>query len=218
MRASFIVAALVFVFAGAPLHAQHLLSPDQVVLEDVISVELVGRELVAFDLVGSGRLVERLEIGEEVLSTRARGRIALALTTRRMLAAAPTSGSWQAERYRISERPSEEADLSQGVALVVTSQRALAFFGSGWTEQSIGPRELLRTTQVGPGAGVVVTDRRALGVSAQAGGFFETKLRIGEDIQSVNAIASIVTLTTSKRVLVFKGASGRWVEHSRTLR
>jgi hypothetical protein len=198
--------------------AQRGHSGADVVLQDAIAVELVGRELVAFDLEGSGRLVERLEIGEELIFSEARGRVAVALTTHRMLAATPESSSWRAERYRVSENAVSEAEVSQQLALVVTSQRALAFFSGRWAEESFGPRETLVTTRVGPGAGVVITDRRALGVSAGVGGFFETKLRVREDIESVNAVSSLVTITTSERTLLFKGTSARWVEHRRTLR
>lgn len=217
MRAVLAVLATA-VLAGFAADAQRAPSTDDLVLEDLITVQLVGRDLVAFDLEGSGRLVERLEIDERVLFTGARGRIALALTDRRALGATPRSSSWQAERYRVSESPVERAELSQGLALLVTGQRALAFFDGSWAEEGIGPREQVVHAQVGPGAGVVVTDRRALGVSAQVGGFFATSLRVGEDVEQVDAVSSIVTITTSERTLLFKGTSARWIEHRRNLR
>jgi hypothetical protein len=194
-------------------------SLDEVVLEDAIAVEILDREVVAFDLVGSGRLSTRLQIGEEVLFRGARGRIAVVLTTNRMLGATPTSSSWQEEGYRLAEDPVSHAQLSQGLAVVLTSQRALALFGTGsWTEQSLGPRETVIEATVGPGTAVVVTDRRALGVSARTGGFFETKLRLNESIESVNAISGIATVTTSQRTLLFQGPSGVWTERTRPLR
>jgi hypothetical protein len=205
-------------FAATPAHAQRNLA-GELVLEDSIAVEIIDRDILAFDLEGSGRLLERLELGEEVLFTGSRGRVAVVLTDRRMLGATPRSGSWRAERYRLSELPQEAAWISQSLALVITGERALAFFGTGhWVEQSIGPREAIVTTRIGPAAGVVVTDRRALGISSDTGGFFETKLRLNEDIESVKALASIVTITTSQRILLFKGPSGTWIEHKRKLR
>ena len=204
------------VATGAP--AQNLPLRDEVVLEDAITVQLVGRELVAFDLEGSGRLVERLEIDEQLLYSGARGRVAVALTDRRALAASPESSSWRVERYRVSEAPSEYADLSQGLAIVVTGQRALAFVGGSWAEEGLGPREAILRTRAGSGAGVVLTDRRALGVSARAGGFFEQKLRVSEEIEDVDAVSNIVTITTSERTLLFKAPTARWVEHKRPLR
>jgi predicted RNA-binding protein len=191
----------------------------EVVLEDAIAVQVIDREVVAFDLEGSGRLALRLELDEHVLFHAARGRVALVLTTSRMLGATPASSSWRAERYRISETPVDGAWLSQTLGLVITSERALAFFGPGnWAEQSLGPREDVHTVRLGPAAGVVVTNRRALGISAHTGGFFETRLRINEEIESVTAVSSIATITTTQRTLLFKGPSAVWVEHRRPLR
>lgn len=198
--------------------AQAPLSADEVVLEDTIAVELIGREVVAFDLEGSGRLIERLELDEEVLFTGSRGRVAVVLTNRRALASTPTSSSWQTERYHLAETPPDYALLSQGLALVVTHKRALAFFGSGnWAEKSLGPRERFLDARVGPGVAVVVTDRRGLGISS-TGGFFETKLRVNEVVESVRAVSSIATILTSQRTLLFKGPISRWIEHRRPLR
>ncbi len=208
---------------GTGLHREvavaQSVDPGEVVLEDTIAVEVIGRELVAFDLVGSGQLSERLELEEEVLFTESRGRVAVVGTNHRLLGATPQSSSWRSERYRLSEIPQQSAWISQTLVLVVTGERALAFFGTGnWAEQSIGPRERVVTTRVGPATAVVVTDRRALGISGEHGGFFATELRLNETIESVRALSSIATIVTSQRTLVFKGPSGIWTERSRTLR
>ena len=86
-------AAALLLLAGAwssPAPAQELLGPDEVRLQDSIAVEIVGREVVAFDLLGSGRLTTRLEIDEVVLWTGARGRVSVVLTDRRLLGATPS--------------------------------------------------------------------------------------------------------------------------------
>jgi hypothetical protein len=218
---SLVLSALVAVAAWTPVRADfgQPLPADGVVLEDAIAVEILDREVIAFDLTGSGRLSTRLEKGEQVLFQGARGRVAVVLTTNRILGATPASSSWQVESYRIAEDPVAHAELSQSLAVVLTSQRALALFGTGnWTEQSLGPRETVVDVTVGPGTAVVVTNRRALGVSAQTGGFFEAKLRLDEDIEAVNAISGLATVTTSERTLLFKGPSGLWTEQSRPLR
>ena len=220
MRLRSVVTGVAFclLLAAAPAAAQRNLA-GEVVLEDAIAVELIGRDIVAFDLEGSGRLVERLELGEELLFTRSRGRIAIVATNRRVLGATPLSAAWQTERYRLSETPVQSLWISQSLAFVLTEVRAIAFFGTGnWTEKSIGPREEIVAARIGPATGVIVTNRRALGVSSASGGFFETKLRLNEEIESVKALAGIATITTSQRTLLFKGPSGIWVEHQRRLR
>jgi hypothetical protein len=203
--------------AAAQADAQAVL--DQVVLEDAIAVEILDRNVVAFDLQGSGRLKFRLDLDEQVLWSGARGQIAIVLTSRRLLGATPRSAAWQVERYRLNETPPPAAQLSQRLAVAVTSQRVLGFFGNGtWTEIRLGLREIVVDTQVGPGTAVVVTNRRALGLSSSSGGFFETGLQIREEIASVRTLSSIATITTSHRTLVFKGPSGRWTSEKRSPR
>ena len=192
---------------------------DQVVLEDAIAVEILDRNVIAFDLQGSGRLKFRLDLDEEVLWSSARGRVAIVVTSRRLLGATPRSAAWQVERYRLNETPPPAAQLSQRLAVAITSQRVLGFFGDGtWTEVKLSLRESIVNTHVGPGAAVVVTDRRALGLSSSSGGFFETGLQIREEIASVRTLSSIATVTTSYRTLVFKGPSGRWTSEERSPR
>jgi hypothetical protein len=204
-------------WAATDANAQAVL--DQVVLEDAIAVEILDRNVVAFDLQGSGRLKFRLDLDEQVLWSGARGQIAIVLTSRRLLGATPRSAAWQVERYRLNETPPPAAQLSQRLAVAVTSQRVLGFFGNGtWTEIGLGLREIVVDTQVGPGTAVVVTNRRALGLSSSSGGFFETGLQIREEIASVRTLSSIATITTSHRTLVFKGPSGRWTSEKRSPR
>ena len=64
--------------------------------------------------------------------------------------------------------------LGDRVALVVTEQRVLGFDGGSrnLVERRLGPREQVLRTEVAANVAVVVTDRRALGLSPFAGGFF----------------------------------------------
>jgi hypothetical protein len=65
---------------------------------------------------------------------------------------------------------------------------------------------------------VVVTDRRALGLSPWVGGFFPTKVHLEERLESVDAGGNLATVTTDRRVLVFRTPTGTWEERRRTLR
>ncbi len=64
---------------------------------------------------------------------------------------------------------------------------------------------------------VVVTQHRAIGFSPDSGSFFDIALHLHEQLESVTALASIATVTTSKRVLVFRGRTGGWQERQKRL-
>lgn len=193
--------------------AQLPFNPDEA-LEDSLEILVLPREVAAVDAFGGGRISERLDLGEIVQYTDARGRIGIAITDRRILAVATRSGFWQATRIRRTERPPDGAVLGGRVAVLATEKRALGFVGtsSALVESSLGPREQVRDAAAGQNVAVLVTDRRALGVSAQSGGFFEAPLRVGEEILSLSARANHATLQTSNRLLIFRGPGGSWDE------
>jgi hypothetical protein len=203
--------------AVSPALSQRI-GPDDVELADVIEVQLLGRDLHAYDGVGSGRVTIRLELSESVLFQHTSGRIGIVLTDRRALAVAAGTG-WREARYRFTEKRSDSGLLGDRVAIVVTSQRALAFnaeLGS-WFEVSLGPGEVVEQTKVGPSTAILVTDRRSLGMSPNSGGFVEIDMRIHERVERISALSGVATVTTSQRVLIFQGTNARWVEKRRKI-
>lgn len=181
---------------------------------------VLPRELVAVDAEGGNTLAARLEIGEQVLYAKQRGRVGVAVTDRRLLAVTTRSASWQETRYRNGEAPPGDVALGDRVALTVTPVRAIGFDGKSGNllEATLGPQEAAEASAVGQNVAVLVTGRRALGMGAARGGFFEVKLRVGERIADLSALADTVTLHTSKRLLVFRGPTGSWEERRLPLR
>jgi hypothetical protein len=91
--------------------------------------------------------------------------------------------------------------------------------GSGsLVEYRLGPREQVVVARVGENVGVVVTDRKALGLSPFRGGFFATPLNLGDQIEAVTAESNLATLTAGRRLLIFRATTGSWEERSRDLR
>ena len=71
--------------------------------------------------------------------------------------------------------------------------------------------------RAGENVAVVVTDRRGLGLSSHAGGFFETPVQLKERLESVDATANVATVTTDRRVLIFRAPFASWEERRRKL-
>ena len=194
-------------------------SQDEVPLSELLEVLLVDRDLVAISARRGGQISERLQLDESVLWMGARGKVGVAVTTRRILGVSTGSGSWQETSYLRGERPPLAPTLGDRVALVHTDRRALGVDGGSGNlvEYRLGPRERLLASQVGTNVAVFATERSALGLSAHKGGFFPVPLSSAERIQSITTAANLATLTTNRRVLIFRAPTGTWEERIRDL-
>jgi len=217
LRAAFAAWALGI---GSPAVAFEEFDPgSQVPLADLLEIIVLPRSLLAIDATGGGQLEQDLEIGEKVLWQATRGRVGAVITSRRLLLVATNSATWQQARFRQGEQPPASVLLGDRVALVTTAKRAFGFDGGSGNlvESSLGPREAVLESAVGENVGVILTDRRALGVSPFAGGFFPVRMNLGERIESFVAKANLVTLTTARRILIFRAPTGGWEERGRDL-
>ena len=205
LRNAALLLALLAIAPAAP--AQR----DVFELEDTVTVVVVGRELVAH-AVNRGSSKLRLETGERLIWSGASGRIGFAVTDRRVLGFHRSTG-WSERRLRIAEASPQRPELGPRLALFVTSKRAIAYDGH-WREESIGPQEGVFTAEVGTAAALVVTNRRALGISPRSG-FVPVKLHIHERIETARTVAASAEVTTSQRVLFFSGSA--WTEQRRSL-
>jgi hypothetical protein len=217
-RPGLAVALLLSIALVVPLAARA--NRDGAVLEPLLEVQVLDRELLAIDAESGGERSERLERGEQVLYTRSEGRVGVVVTNRRVLAIATRSGAWQEARLRDHESPPADVILGDRVALAVLATRAVGFDGGSGNliESTLGPREVVRDSATGQNVAVVVTDRRALGLSSDRGGFFEVRLRPSERIESLDALANHATVQTSERLLVFRGETASWEERRRPIR
>ena len=194
-------------------------TPDEVPLAEVLDVLLVDRDLLAFSARRGGAVSERLQLDESLLWLGARGKVGVAITTRRVLSVATGSGSWQETSYLHGERPPLEPILGDRVALLFTDRRALGVDGGSGNlvEYRLGPKERLVDSEVGANVAVFATGRTAFGLSPIRGGFFPVKLSAAERIESIDTGANLATLTTNRRVLIFRTPTGTWEERNRDL-
>jgi hypothetical protein len=186
----------------------------EIPLTDVLSVVVVQRDVLALDARGGGQTSERLRLEEEVRWTGSRGRVGVAITDQRILAAATEFGRWARIALHRVETVPESALLGERVALLLTNERIIGFNGGTGSliEISLGVKESVFLQRVGENVGVVVTNRRALGLSPFAGGFNEIALGLKERIESVNTNANLATVVTDRRILIYRSPSGSWAE------
>ena len=85
-------------------------------------------------------------------------------------------------------------------------------------EYRLGSREVVLAVRAGENVAVVVTDRLALGLSPATGGFFRAKLNSRERVEEGTASASVATVTTNRRILIFRGPTRSWEERNLDLR
>ncbi len=201
----------------APVLAQRL--PGDVRINDVLDVLLLDRELLAIDAAGGGQTTLSLRLAEEVLWKNARGKIGIVVTTERILAVASNSASWQEVDYRAGETPPKSAMLGDRVALITTSKRILGFDGGSGNliEYRLGVREEILIKKTGRNVAIIVTTKHALGLSPFTGGFFPTPIFLGDEIEGVAAESNVATLTSNRRILIFRATTGTWEERRRRL-
>jgi len=185
-------------------------------LEDRLQLIVLSHSVIAIDGRTGGQREQSLELGEQVRLTRSDGRVAIAVTDRRILAIATGSGAFQQARFVRGEAFVGQPQLGDRVALFVTTRRVVGFDGGSGNlvEVRLGPREVVVDTAVANSVAIAATSRRALGLSPFRGGFFEVRLRLDERRASLSASGDIATLATGNRILTFRALSGSWEERT----
>lgn len=204
-------------FSGEAV-AQISLYPAEVERLDVLSIQQDDRNLYSFNSLTGSRARVRLDIGEVVLFNESRGRVGIVLTDRRALGVT-VGGNFQEVRYRLNERVPDFAVVSERVALVATTQRALGFVGKfgGWIEENFALDESAKALRVGTGVGIATTNRRALGLAPDIGRFASLPFNLRESLESVDAEDTLATLRTDQRIMVFSGPRAVWSVRARDI-
>lgn len=194
-----------FVFDPAPFF-------DLRPIEDQLEIVERGDQLLAIDAWSGSAAIAYLGTNEVVLWSDVRGRVALAITDLRVLAAVPGASGWREREIGVFESSPVRVVLGDRVALLATDRRVLAFEGlsGAWSESSLGPREQVLLAGAGTNVAVAVTRTRVLGVAAARGGLFEAELGIREEAEALRVHGSFATVTTKLRILTFRAPDGNW--------
>jgi hypothetical protein len=159
-------------------------------------------------------VLSKLELGESVVALRSQGNVAVAVTTRRLLAIQTRAANFVEVRYRVSEAPPGEHDLQVRDRLIVAAfpTRILAFSPqiASWQEFGLGPGEKPIEVLAEQNVAVIVTPRRAVAFSPLSNGFIPYPLTPGEDPERSTLGDDSVTLILPHRVLIFRAGDKQW--------
>ena len=136
--------ATIFLAAPASAPARFTNTAVTTPVLDLIDVIVRRREVIAIDpSTRGGTRRAPLMVGEKVLWSGARGKVAIVVTDRRLLGITTAHGSWRALRFKIHESEPHAILLGDRVALVLTSMRAIGLSsgGKGFAESLIGTTE-----------------------------------------------------------------------------
>lgn len=199
-------------WAGPAPAAPPVVTQDEVVLEDQIAIEVIGRDVYGFDAQGGGRNHIRLDLDEWVVAQGQRGYLAYLMTNQRVLALASGKGPWRELPLRVGESAHALAWIAPRVLVIATAQRILGLDSRSavWLQVDVGPNETVTHVELGASTAIVLTDRQAYGLSPDAGGFFAIRLRLHEKIEQVTASATLGQVRTSQRILIFRSPRGGW--------
>jgi hypothetical protein len=205
---------LVIGAALAPMRSSRAQPIEAIPLEDILEIVVLEHQLLAISATGGGQTRVEVELGEQILWTGTRGRVGIVLTDRRILGVTDRSAAWQETRYRRTESPPAGVLFGDRVALMSTEDRVIGLDGGSGNliEYRLGPQERVLDARVGANVAVAITSREAIGLSPRAGGFFAVAINLKERIESISAKSDIVTVTTNRRLLIFRSPTGTWEE------
>ena len=184
----------------------------QTVTPDLVDVQFVDGEIIGIRD-GSRATRSRLQKGERIQWMDARGTVGAVLTNRRFFAVSSTSAGWQEIRLA-GDDGTTYVELGANLLLCVTAKRILAFSGPSGvvSENRLFLRETIVTSGANEHVASVVTDRRAIGFSSGLTEGVESRFGVREQFQSLKTLATIATVRTTERLLVFRNSSGSWAD------
>lgn len=179
---------------------------------DSVDVQFVDGEIVGIRD-GSRATRFRLQKGEQIQWMDARGIVGGVLTDRRFFAVSSTSAGWQETRLDRDDG-TPYIELGANVLLCITQKRILSFSGPSGSVSvdRLSPHELITRSSANEHVASVVTDRRAIAYSSGRTSGVDFKFGVREQFQDLSTLATVVTVRTTERLLVFRHSSGSWAD------
>jgi len=177
-----------------------------------------GRELHAID--GSRIRTHRLGRNEKVLWIGTADRLAVAVTSDRVIAITTHWKEWQTRLFGVHESMPSTVLAGDDFVLLVTDDRVLTVsdHAGSFVETKLGSYETVDDVFIGEQVGLVLTDRRAIGFSGRLASLIDEPVGVHEDLHRAHTAFDFATVATNKRLLVFDAPTGSWHSDQLSLR
>lgn len=191
--------------AGTPAFAQGRFT-------DVL-VSVVKDKVVAVTGVGQSEI--DLSVGETVVSTKAQGLTALAITSQRLLGFSSQLRHWGEQSLEADEHI-HTSQVLRGLCVVATDQHLYGFQEAlaHWTSETLGGTERVQELRAHGHLALAVTTERLVGFSAFMSGFHAIALEGDERVQRIEQTGDAYLVKTSRRTLMFRSRIAGWTETS----
>ncbi len=201
---------LAAIIIGAPRRGEVNVDYRRQPSESEVRISVVNRQVVALSPTHSAHSIE-LTPGEYVRSILSAGKVGGVVTTHRLLAISADTFQWNVESLAIDES-SAQASVSDQLVLFVTQKRSLVY-------DSLLNRLIIFALPLGEyvvarrteqDIAVIATLKQAVGYALGRGAFAEIRFVAGEVLHDLKAVQGLISVRTSRRVLVFQVGGSGW--------
>jgi hypothetical protein len=178
-----------------------------------VLVSVVKDKVIAVTGVGQSEI--DLAVGETVVSTKAHGLTALAITSTRLLGFSSLLLHWGEQTLEMDEHVKMSQVLRE-FCVVATDQHLYGFQETlaHWTSEALGGSERVQELRVHGHLALAVTTERLVGFSAFMSGFHAMPLQGDELVQGIEQTGDAFLVKTSRRTLMFRSRMSGWTEMS----
>lgn len=176
-----------------------------------VLVSATNDKVIAVTGVGQSEI--DLAVGETVVSTKARGLTALAITSARLLGFSSQLRHWGEQALEADEHVQGSTVLRE-LCVVSTDHRLYGFQETlaHWTSEALGASERVRDLRAHGHLALAVTTQRVIGLSAFMSGFHSMDLQGDEEVQRIDQTGDAFLVKTTRRTLMLRSRIAGWTE------
>jgi hypothetical protein len=176
-----------------------------------VLVSVINNKVVAVTGVGQSEI--DLSVGETVVSIKAQGLTALAITSTRLLGFSSQLRHWGEQTLETDEHVNTSHVLRE-LCVVATDQHLYGFQETlaHWTSEALGGSERVQELRGQGHLALAVTTDRLVGYSAFMSGFHTMALQADERVQGIEHTGDAYLVKTTRRTLMLRSRIAGWTD------